>query len=371
MTQTDISKRAFLKKSAYAAGGLGLLGGSGLFASCSPKKPKTEVEQKTYSGALSVNKVNRREKVLAVLDRSKPNAYVPAAFFMHFDDKFGRGAIKSHIDFFRATNMDFSKIQYEVVLPHQPEIKSPKDWDKIKVYGKELFEPQFEVIREIVKELKSEALIIPTVYSPLLLAGSVVGFENYIAHSKEDPDAVAKGIARLTENIVYYIRESIKLGVDGFYLSTHGGDKAVFYNTPLFDKLVKPYDEIIFGEATANSQFNILHICSPENTYQELDHLAGYPSSVINPPVILNDGSKTDLKGVEQLFARPVMSGLDHHGVLIKGSIDEIKKEVDDVFKNNAPQNFIFAANCTVPSDTSWETLRAVVDYAHDWRINN
>jgi uroporphyrinogen decarboxylase len=198
-----------------------------------------------------------------------------------------------------------------------------------------------------------------------------VGYENYIAHSKEDPDAVSKGIARLTENIVYYIRESVKLGVDGFYLSTHGGDKAVFYNTPLFDKLVKPYDEIIFREATSSSQFNILHICSPENTYQELDHLAGYPSSVINPPVILNDGSKTDLKGIEKLFGRPVMSGLDHHGVLINGSIDEIKKEVDGVFKNNAPQNFIFAANCTVPSDTSWETLRAVVDYAHDWRINN
>jgi uroporphyrinogen decarboxylase len=366
-----MKKRDFLKKTALAVSSLGLFGGSGLLTACSQQSSKQSVARGKYSGPLSVDRINRREKVLAVLDRSKPNAYVPAAFFMHFNDKFGQGAVKSHIDFFRATNMDFSKIQYETVLPHQPEIKSPKDWDKIKVYGKELFEPQFEVIREIVKELKSEALIISTVYSPLLLAGSVVGYENYIAHAKEDPEAVAKGIARLTENIVYYIRESVKLGVDGFYLSTHGGDKAVFYNTPLFDRLIKPYDEIIFDEATVNSQFNILHICSPENTYQELDHLAGYSSSVINPPVILNDGGKTDLKGVEKLFGRPVMSGLDHHGVLIHGNIDEIKKEVDDVFKNNAPQNFIFAANCTVPSDTSWETLRAVVDYAHDWRIKN
>jgi uroporphyrinogen decarboxylase len=366
-----MKKREFLKKSALAVTGLGLAGSAGLFSSCSQQPSKSDAAQRKYSGQLSVSKINRREKALAVLDRSKPNAYVPAAFFMHFNDKFGQVAVKSHIDFFRATNMDFSKIQYEVVLPKQPEIKTPKDWNRIRVYGKELFEPQFEVIKAIVKELKSEALIIPTVYSPLLLAESVVGHETYLAHARENPDAVAAGIALLTENIVYYIKESVKLGVDGFYLSTHGGDKAVFYNTPLFDRLIKPYDEIIFREATDNSLFNILHICSPENTYQELDHLTGYPASVINPPVILNDGSKTNLKEVEKLFGRPVMSGLDHHGTLIHGSVDEIKKEVDDIFKNSAPQNFIFAANCTVPSDTSWETLRNVIDYAHDWRINN
>jgi uroporphyrinogen decarboxylase len=361
-----MNKREFLKNGLYAAGGLGLAGLIG----CSGKSSSTTVKTKTPfdPSAYSISRVNRREKVLAVLDRSKPNEYVPAAFFMHFKDKFGPGAVKTHIEFFRATNMDFSKIQYEIVLPPQPEIKTPKDWDKIKVYGNELFAPQFEVIKEIVKELKSEALIIPTVYSPMLLAESVVGRETYLAHAKEDPDAVAKGIAKLTENILFYIRESIKIGVDGFYLSTHGGDKAVFYNGPLFDKLIKPYDDIIFREAADNSLFNILHICSPENTYQELDHLTAYPSSVINPPAILNDGSKTDLRGVEKLFNRPVMSGLDHHGVITHGPIEDIKKEIDEIFSKNAPNNFIFAANCTVPSDTPWENLRAAVDYAHNWR---
>jgi uroporphyrinogen decarboxylase len=364
-----MNKRQFLKTGLYSAGALSL---SGLLTSCAKNAGKkgAAAGNRDFS-SYSVGKVNKREKVLAVLDRSKPNAYVPAAFFMHFADKLGAGAVKSHIEFFRATNMDFSKVQYEVTLPKQPEIKTPKDWDKIKVYGQELFEPQFEVIRQIVKELKNEVLIIPTVYSPLLLAEQVVGQENIVAHIKENPDAVAKGFARLAENIVYYIRESAKIGVDGFYLSTHGGDKALFYNTPTFDKVIRPFDEIIFNEATSISQFNILHICSPENTYQELDHLTAYPSSVINPPVILNDGSKTDLKDVERLFNRPVMSGLDHHGVIAHGSADDIRREIDEVFRNNAPQNFIFAANCTVPSDTSWQNLRAAIDYAHDWRINN
>ena len=359
-----MNKREFLKSGLYTAGGLSLLGS----ASCWPSPVKT-VSKGEDASSYAVSRVNKREKVLAVLDNSKPNQYIPAAFFMHFNDKLGQGAIKTHIDYFRATNMDFSKIQYEVTLPKQPEIKSPKDWEKIRVYGKELFEPQFEVIREIVKELKSEALIIPTVYSPLLLAEQVVGRETYLAHTKENPDAVEKGIRNLTENILFFIRESIKLGVDGFYLSTHGGDTAVFYDGPSFHQLIETYDNIIFKEANDNTLFNILHICSPENTYQKLDHLTAYPSSVINPPTLLADGSSTNLKEIQSKFRRPVMGGLDHNGVIAHGSPVEIKNEVDKVLEN-ASQNFILAANCTVHGKVPWENLRSVIDYAHDWRIN-
>ncbi|MDR1555790.1 MAG: hypothetical protein LBS88_01995 [Tannerellaceae bacterium] len=363
-----MNKRTFLKKSTLAAGSVGLLGSTGLLSSCAKKAQNAGKEQAATKAA---NNENKREKTLAVFDQSKPNSYVPAAFFMHFDEKLGEGAVKRHIEFFRATNMDFEKIQYEVVMPYLENIKSPKDWKNIPVYGKDFFEPQLRVIEALTKELQAEALIIPTVYSPLLSAGSTVGIETFLRHVQEDPDEVAKGFQNFAESIVYFIKEAKKIGVDGFYLSTHGGDKALFSNGPLFHKLIEPYDRYIFEEATAHTLFNILHICSVENTYQELDHLAGYPASVINPPVLLNDGSKTDLKGVQQLFRRPVMSGLDHHGVIAHGTLDEIKKEVDDVFRNNAPRNFIFAANCTVPGDTSWETLRGVIDYAHTWRTEH
>ena len=32
---------------------------------------------------------NRRERILQVLDQSRPNEYVPAAFFLHFENKLG------------------------------------------------------------------------------------------------------------------------------------------------------------------------------------------------------------------------------------------------------------------------------------------
>ena len=35
---------------------------------------------------------------------------------------------------------------------------------------------------------------------------------------------------------------------------------------------------------------------------------------------------------------------------------------------NAAMQLFFSGADCTVPGETDWEKLRAVIDYAHTWR---
>ena len=48
-------------------------------------------------------------------------------------------------------------------------------------------------------------------------------------------------------------------------------------------------------------------------------------------------------------------------------TVEEAKAEVDKVLKDASP-NFILGADCTVPGDTDWEKLRAVIDYAHTWR---
>ncbi|MDR1980629.1 MAG: hypothetical protein LBQ39_03280 [Tannerellaceae bacterium] len=360
-----MKKRDFLKSGLYAAGGLGfsLSGAASLLVENKPTKSQA---LPTY---LSSSR-NKRELFLSVLDLSKPNKYVPAGFFLHFNDKLGQGAIKSHLEFFRATNMDLAKIQYEVRLPQLTDIKEPKDWAKIPVYGKEVFGPQLEVIRAITKELKSEALVFPTVYSPFSLAVQSVGHNTYLTHAKQDPDAVAKGIKRITDGILYYIDEAAKIGVDGFYISTQGGDIKNFSDGPLFDKLIAPFDKIVIQEADRVSSLNILHICDFGSSYSNLKPFISYPGSIINPPIRLADSSPVKPKNVQTLFGRPVFGGLDRLGIISTGTPDQIRKEVDNVLKEASP-NFILAADCTVDSKTPWQNLRTAIDYAHDWRITN
>lgn len=359
-----MKKRDFLKSGLYAIGGLGLYSSS--VTSWASSKPSVKGEKPVYLSSTR----NKREKVLAVLDQSKPNEYVPAAFFLHFDKKLGQGAIDRHLDFFRATNMDFVKIQYEIVLPRLENIKSPKDWSKIPVYDKDFFEPQLAVIRALAKELKSEALILPTVYSPLSLAGQTVG-EKTLELIKEDPEAAKKGFENLTQSILNFLHESLQQGADGFYISSQGGDASRFGDGPIFKDLIAPFDKVISQEASDKALLNILHICDYGNaTYDDINQFVSYPGSIINPPIHKTDGSHIDLKEVQQTFKRPMFGGLDRLGVLAKGTSEQAKAEVDKVL-SNAPANFILGADCTVPSETSWKHLRDVIDYAHTWRTDH
>jgi uroporphyrinogen decarboxylase len=143
-----------------------------------------------------------------------------------------------------------------------------------------------------------------------------------------------------------------------------------FGDTPLYEQLVLPYDKTVSQEAADKALLNILHICDYGSSYNQIHKFASYPGSIINPPIRLADGSEVKTKEVQEVFGRPVMGGLDRLGILSKGQTEDTKAEVDKVLKEAAP-NFILAADCTVSSEVPWQHLRAVIDYAHDWRLRN
>ncbi|MBK9390974.1 MAG: hypothetical protein IPN68_12545 [Bacteroidetes bacterium] len=125
---------------------------------------------------------SKRDLVMDVLNMAKTPSYVPAGFFMHFGVK-GDTAVKAHTEYFRATGMDFVKIQFdEQGLPENKEIKTPEDWAKIPILSEKWFEPSLYLLKNLIKELKSEALIIQTLYSPYQMAKQAVPWETLVRH---------------------------------------------------------------------------------------------------------------------------------------------------------------------------------------------
>ena len=111
--------------------------------------------------------MNKRDVVLDLLDNGKEQEYVPAGFFLHFDEIYhnGQPAIDKHMEYYRYTGMDFVKIQYENIFPPNPDIKKPKDWLNMHFFKKDFYQNQLDIVEGLVKEAKSEALIIMTLYS--------------------------------------------------------------------------------------------------------------------------------------------------------------------------------------------------------------
>jgi uroporphyrinogen decarboxylase len=124
---------------------------------------------------------------------------------------------------------------------------------------------------------------------------------------------------------------------------------------------------ILYKEVSELVPFNILHVCDYEGSYEEFEpKFRDYPGQVVNVPLEA-DSKLLSLSDASMIFNRPVMGGLDRHGVLSKGSPEEIKKAANEVLKN-APANFILGANCTVDNKIPITNLKAAINTAHEFR---
>lgn len=311
--------------------------------------------------------MNKRDMILGLADVGRSMPYIPAGFFMHFPSAchFGPTAVQKHLEFFHYTGMDFVKIQYERNFPFLPQIRTPADWSKMPFYGLDFFKAQLQVVEGLVKTAGREAVIVMTLYSPFMCAGHTTSQALVTEHLTREPEMVRKGLEIITESLLGFVRECIRLGVDGFYASTQGGEADRFSEARVFDEYVKPFDLILMHEATHACQFSILHVCDYHHGYNDLSAFLDYPGAVVSCPLKLGT-SQLALKEASKLFGRPTMGGLDRRGILTTGTPEQIRNAVNAVIEQ-APPRFILAADCTVPNETPWENLKTAIDAAHNY----
>ncbi|MDH4089674.1 MAG: hypothetical protein OEV24_04370 [Cyclobacteriaceae bacterium] len=309
--------------------------------------------------------VNKRERMLQWLEGKSEPGYTPAAFFLHFDaeHKLGAAAAERHLEYFRYTDMDFVKIQYEQEYTPVDFLKKPTDWAKLSPKKLAFYEPQLEAVREIVRAAKKDALVIMTLYSPFMWAGHTATLPVLQRHMEEDPEAVKRGLEMLTESQMSFVNACIKIGVDGFYMSTQGSETGQFKDPQLFIDYVKPSDLVAMKEVSSTCPFNILHVCDYNAPYAGYDAVLDYPGQVVNVNPQLVD-RLLSWQQISGMFKRPNMGGLDRHGILSSGTNEQIEEEVRRVLKN-APSQFILGADCTVPGDTDWGRLKHAINVAH------
>jgi uroporphyrinogen decarboxylase len=317
--------------------------------------------------------INKRDAMLSLLDSSVKQDYIPAAFFIHFDKVYQKGqpAVDKHMEYFRYTGMDFVKIQFENAFPGRADMQRPSDWANMPLYARDFYANQLDIVKGLVKAGKPDALVLQTLYSPYMCAAQTLrysggnGKDQLTEQIKENPEAVKKGIEIVAESLMIFVKECIKLGVDGFYASTQGGEAGRFTGTTLFEDCVKPYDLYIMNEINSACQFNILHVCDYDGKYDDLSPFTDYPGQVVNVSQALGDGT-INPQDVSDMFRRPFMGGINKRGRIVDGSSAEIEATVNSLLKNSS-QKFIMGADCTLPGDINWENIRKAISTAHNY----
>lgn len=319
----------------------------------------------TRRSAAAPAPINKRERMLAWLaGQSMPN-YTPAAFFLHFGEGFKTGstAAQRHVEFFRHTDMDFVKIQFEQTYSRQDFLRTPADWSKLKLAKLDFYEPQLQTVRQLVKSEKRNSLVLMTLYSPFMCAGHCATAPVLLRHMEENPEAVKKGLEILTESQLLFVRACINEGIDGFYASTQGGEAKRLSSPALFNSYVKPFDLVSMKEASTACPLNILHVCDYVAPYANYDAYYDYPGHVINCNTKLVDRYISS-REIAQRFRRPFMGGMDRHGIIASGTPEQVEAEIRRVVRNS-PRPFLLGADCTVEADTSWDRLKHAIAVAH------
>ena len=315
--------------------------------------------------AIAQTPTNKREIMQQFLNGTLDKSYVPSAFFMHFgkDAKIGEHAINAHLRYFLSTGMDFVKIQVEQGYG-RIKIEKAEDWDKIRPLPNDFFAPTLNVVKGIYDIAGTDAMVLPTVYSPFQMLIQTVGAKTVVAYADKEPERIKQALEYFTDALIGYVKACKQIGVDGFYTPTQGGEQK-FYEVPgFFDTFVKPYDLKVMKECNTDTKLNILHICDYEGSYDDLTRFTSYPGQIVNAPIDVN-GKPFSLKDCERLFKRPVMGGLYRKGTILEGSKEQVAKEVKTLKHDLAGKRFILGADCTVLPKTPMDNIRTAIQTSH------
>jgi uroporphyrinogen decarboxylase len=338
----------------YTAGALSLVAVSGSW---------------TIKKELGRKNINKRDAVFSLLEGKRLEGYTPAAFFIHFGEgyKTGDAAVNRHLEYFRAIDMDFIKVQYEAEFPRLNRITQPAHWESMPFYKKDFFEKQLYVVKELVKKGKKEAPVLVTLYSPFMSAGHTVGGDMITDHLLKDPEKVKKGMEIIAESTLIFANECIKLGVDGFLASTQGGEGFRFQDPSIFNHYIKPFDLQVMNRIHEACACNVLHICDYVADYNHYSPFLEYPGHFVNCSMKVGNEMYQPLE-LYQLFKRPIFGGLEKRGPISKDSKNSLIYTVSSVLKN-APEQFILGAECALLGTIDWKMVRMAIDLAHGYSV--
>lgn len=293
---------------------------------------------------------------------------VPAGFWFHFPEEQHSGdeAVRAHLELAKAIDLDMLKIMTESLMPYG-EIHCAADWKKLKPFHRrsEFIVRQIDMMKKICDRLADETTLLATVHGVWASMFHIFNGpdcyearrEALAATLREDRDAFCYGLDVVTDGLSLLIEEMKTTGIHGFYYAALGGEKNLLSRDE-FDELLMPREVRLLKEAKDEEHFVILHMCKD---HLDLNRYVDYPCDAVNWGIYSDN---IDLESGKKLFAgKPILGGLDDRdGVLIHGTKEQIEKRVAELMEEMKGYPFILGADCTLPTDISYDRIRAAIE---------
>lgn len=329
---------------------------------------------------------SHRERIQRVLAGEPPDR-LPYAFWRHFYDRESSAPdlARAMVAWQKEYDFDFLKVnpraQYHVEPwgarfeysggPHdRPRqtafpVRTPADLAAIRPVPPDAgaLGEQLEALRLIRRELGPDVPMLATIFNPLSIAADLVGSDaTLVRWLRESPAAVEAALETITRTFIPFAQACLEAGADGIFFATTTLATRNTLTEEEYVRFGRPYDLRVLA-AVGSAWFNILHVCQ-ENSMLYL--LADYPVPAVNWAA--TSPTNPSLGGARARLGQKVVIGGISHRALTAPDPEPALAEARRAVAETGGVRFILGPDCSIPTTTRPENLRAVVEFARSYR---
>lgn len=222
-------------------------------------------------------------------------------------------------------------------------IEHPRDWAKLRKLDprRGALGKQLTCLRLLRRALGPEMPLLQTIFNPLAQAKNLAGGERLLAHLRQEPEAVWRGLETIAQTTADFIEAALETGIDGlFYAVQHA--QAGLLSAEEFARFSGEHDLRLLALGGDRLWLNILHA---HGTNIHFDALARYPVQILNWH---DRETEPGLKEARARFPGVLCGGLRRETVALGGS-DQVRAEAAEALRATRGRRLLLGTGCVVP----------------------
>jgi len=224
-------------------------------------------------------------------------------------------------------------------------IQTPGDWERLSLLDPSkapYLSGQITCLRQIRAGLDPETPLLQTVFSPLAQAKNLAGGEALIAHLRQYPEAVLKGLQNIAETTRRFVEAAMEAGIDGiFYAVQHA--QAGLMTQDEYKTFGLPFD-LITTEPAAGLWCNLLHLHGLHVYFDLVPHF-----SPRFPIVNWHDRETSPtLDEAQKRFTGAVCGGVSQH-TIVYANASAVREEAAQAIRQTGGHRLLLGTGCVVP----------------------
>jgi uroporphyrinogen decarboxylase len=314
--------------------------------------------------------LSARERIQACLKDDPTLDRPPVALWRHFpvDDQDPVTLAAATLDFQKHYNFDLVKVTpassfsikdwgAEDAWEGNPEgtrrytqrvIQKPLDWERLRLLDPQQaphLSAQLGCVRQIHAALDPQIPLLQTVFSPLAQAKNLAGGDVLVAHLRQYPEAVMKGLETIARTTRRFVEALLETGIDGiFYAVQHA--QAGLLTRDEYKTFGLPQD-LLVTQPAAVLWCNLLHLHGL-NVYFDLVANSFFQDgrfSIIN----WHDRETPPALEVAQKTFKGVVCGGISQKTIVYGNGSQVREEAADAIRQTQGRRLLIGTGCVVP----------------------